>query len=871
MINAMRIGKLLLMATILMCNSCTSLTEVEERLDYLEQEVGNIKEAVTALQKAQEQNKSVKSVEPSESESGGWVITFTDGQSIELLNGADGKDGQDGSDGKDGQDGADGKDGQDGSDGVTPLLLVDQDGYWCVSYDGGESYTRMTDGSGEFIRANGLPGDKGDKGDTGEKGEQGEPGEKGDKGDKGDTGEKGDRGDDGISVRVEIDADGYYVFVLYRTSAPSDAVEIIERIRTPYQSDASKVVSSISENGLTNVITITMADGTSYTFNKVYALPTSIVLLTTENVMLGNKSSAKIEFRVNPSNARFNYQVGTSACEIVLDRVGKTRASYATNPTNYKLAKVEQVIDNQGQVKEGQYRATITDKGMSDDYIEDAALVLTVNNANNEKVQISSSAFKVMYAGNVISKFSFLKKDNENLLGDVNATIKGQNIDVCTPMVLGASKLVATFATSGEKVYANGVEQVSGVTINDFTTPVKYTVVAADGSRNEYIVSVSGTGLPTVIINTPNGATVPPKTADWLKNTYIKVLNADGTLCYEGTEDNIRGRGNSTWGYPKKPYALKLDSKASILGMPKHKRWVLLANWMDRTLLRNRVAFRMAQATCMEWTPRGEFVEVVLNGKHVGNYYLCEQIKIDENRVNIAEMEETDIAGDAVTGGYLLELDVNYDEVNKFKSPIKGLPFMFKEPDEDVLCEEQYNYMWHYVGILEAALYDDVRFMVREYADYIDIDTYIDWWLVHELAFNGEPNHPKSTYMHKDRNGKLKAGPVWDFDWGTFQPSSQPFRIAESVYYGRLLQDPVFVQRVKERWNALKPKFEEIPDFIDAEKQKLQKSDQINIQMWPISSRTNGDETLSYEDAVARMKNAFKVRLQKIDALVGSL
>ena len=69
----------------------------------------------------------------------------------------------------------------------------------------------------------------------------------------------------------------------------------------------------------------------------------------------------------------------------------------------------------------------------------------------------------------------------------------------------------------------------------------------------------------------------------------------------------------------------------------------------------------------------------------------------------------------------------------------------------------------------------------------------------------------------------------------------------------------------------MKPKFEEIPDFIDAEKQKLQKSDQINIQMWPISSRTNGDETLSYEDAVARMKNAFKVRLQKIDALVGSL
>ncbi|MBR4160170.1 MAG: CotH kinase family protein [Bacteroidaceae bacterium] len=859
MMKTKRIGMLLLVAAMLICGSCTSLTEVEERLDYLEQEVGDVKEAMVALQKAQEQNKSVKSVEPSENVLGGWIITFTDGQSIELLNGADGEDGQDGADGKDGQDGTSGQDGQDGSDGVTPLLLVDQDGYWCVSYDGGESYTRMTDGSGEFIRANGLPGEKGDKGEPGEKGESGEQGEQG---------EPGEKGDEGISVRVEIDADGYYVFVLYRASAPND---VIERIRTPYQSDASKVVKSISQNGLTNIITITMADGTSYTFNQVYAVPTSIALLTIENVMLGSKTNAKIEFRVNPSNAHFNYQIGTPGCEIVLDRVGKTRASYVTNPTNYKLTEVEQVLDNQGQIKEGQYRATITDKGLSENYIEDVALVLTVNNANNEKVQISSSAFKVMYAGNVISKFSFLKENNEDLLDDVDAIIKGHDIEICTPMVMGASKLVATFTTNGEKVYANGVEQVSGMTVNDFTAPVKYTVVAADGSRNEYTVSVSGTGLPTVIINTPNGASVPPKTADWLKGTYIKVLNVDGTVCYEGTEDNIRGRGNSTWGYPKKPYALKLDSKASILGMPKHKRWVLLANWMDRTLLRNRVAFRMAQATCMGWTPRGEFVEVVLNGKHVGNYYLCEQIKIDENRVNITEMEETDISGDAVTGGYLLELDVNYDEVNKFKSPIKGLPYMFKEPDEDVLGEEQYNYMWHYVGTLEAALYDDIRFMTREYADYMDIDTYIDWWLVHELAFNGEPNHPKSTYMHKDRNGKLKAGPVWDFDWGTFVPTSQPFRIAESVYYGRLLQDPVFVQRVKERWSVLKPKFEEIPDFIDAEKQKLQKSDQINIQLWPISSRTNGDETLSYEDAVARMKNAFKTRLQKIDALVGSL
>ena len=884
-------GMLLLVAAMLLTNSCTSLTDVENRLDNLETEVTEIKEAVSALQKAQEEGKSISSVEPSEKPSGGWVITFSDGQSIELLNGTDG---QDGTDGADGQDGTDGADGQDGRDGVTPLLLVDQDGYWCVSYDGGQTYTRMMDGSGEYIMAKGqpgekgdqgAPGEKGDKGDTGEKGDQGEPGEKGDKGDtgekgdqgepgekgdKGDAGDKGDQGEDGISVRVEVSAVGYYVFVLYRASMPD---VVIESIKTPYLADAAKVVRSVSQNDVTNVITITMGNGKTFTFNKVYAVPTSIALLATEPLMLGTGTKAQIEFRVNPSNAHFNYTVGGPGCEIALDRVGKTRvtSSYVTKPTNYKLTNVEQVLDEQGQVKNGQYRATIVDNKLSDSYIENVALVLTVNNANNEKVQVSSSAFKVMFAGSVISEFTFRKEDNAGVLADVDAVVNGKDITVCTPMVVDATGLVATFSTSGEKVYANGVEQVSGITANDFTSPVKYTVVAADGSKSVYTVSVGGTGLPTVIIDTPNGATVPPKTADWLKGTYIKVLNADGSVCYEGVKDNIRGRGNSTWSYPKKPYALKLDSKASILGMPKHKRWVLLANWMDRTLLRNRVAFRMAQATCMEWAPRGEFVEVVLNGKHVGNYYLCEQIKVDENRVNVAEMEETDTEGDAVTGGYLLELDVYYDEVNKFKSPIKNLPYMFKEPDEDVLQEQQYNYMWHYVGTLEAALYDDTRFMTREYAQYIDVDTYIDWWLVHELAYNGEPNHPKSTYMHKDRMGKLKAGPVWDFDWGTFVPTSTSFRIAESLYYGRLFQDPVFVQRVKERWGVLKPKFAEIPNFIDAEKQKLQKSDQLNIKMWPISSRTNGDETLTYDAAVERMKNAYQTRLQKIDALISNL
>ncbi len=178
----------------------------------------------------------------------------------------------------------------------------------------------------------------------------------------------------------------------------------------------------------------------------------------------------------------------------------------------------------------------------------------------------------------------------------------------------------------------------------------------------------------------------------WLEGTEIFITNAgeENTL-FENAQ--IRGRGNSTWECPKKPYAIKLDKKAEVLGMPKHKRWVLLANYFDKSCLRNSIAFEIARRSSgLEWTPRGYHVDVVLNGVMLGNYYLCEQIKVDENRVNLNE-------------GYLLELDKHFDEVNKFYSPIRNKPFMIKEPDEDELTTEQFSYIQNYVSTIETALY----------------------------------------------------------------------------------------------------------------------------------------------------------------------
>ena len=462
-------------------------------------------------------------------------------------------------------------------------------------------------------------------------------------------------------------------------------------------------------------------------------------------------------------------------------------------------------------------------------------------------------------AETTFTSFSFfVEKNPGSVLKDVDAKIVDHEIWISSPFI-SQPQLKATFDSKAEKVLVNGKEQVSGVTINDFSSPVIYKLISSKGEEREYKVNFSYSGLPIVIIDTPNKATIPSKHEDWLKNATITILKQNGTEEYSGTT-SIRGRGNSTWSFPKKPYALKLDEKAEILGMPKHKRWVLLANWMDRTLLRNRVALQIALSTGMAWNPRGEFVDVILNGEHIGNYYLCEHIKVDKNRVNIHELSDED-----TDGGYIMELDVNYDETYKFTSAIYELPYMFKDPDE--VNEAQFSYMKDYINTLEASLYNDEELAAGKFMEYMDIDSSIDWWFVHELTDNSEPNHPKSTYMYKDKGGKLFAGPAWDFDWGTFC-SGTGYSIKNTLYYSRLFKNVTFVNRVKERWALLKSEFEKIPAFIETEAKRIAPSEKMNHTMWPITTTVNGDESMTFDDAVQRMKSIYEQKIKWLDEAI---
>ena len=582
-------------------------------------------------------------------------------------------------------------------------------------------------------------------------------------------------------------------------------------------------------------------------------LPESISVLTDETVFLGNASSIFVDVALTPAEYDLTDGKTSVSIEVLQSNISWFQGN---SPIFYTLAGVEKTDSP------GKYRIGIRDLGKGEKYIDKVRFVVKIITDEGTK-KIWSEEFTLEFSGYSISSLAFLKKDNPTaLITDFNLSLNSSQITLTSPYIT-SPELALSFKTDAAKVLVGDVEQISGKTINDFSKPVTYSFVSALGEVQKYTIQVKHSGLPVVVINTPGGAEIPPKTEDWLADATLTIYNTDATIGYAGTT-GIRGRGNSTWKYPKKPYALKLDSKAEILGMPKHKRWVLLANWLDRTLLRNHVSFRIAMQTDLAWTPRGEFVEVVLNGKHVGNYYLCEHIKVDKNRVDIHELEETD-----VDGGFMMEIDTYYDEPFKFKSAKRQFPYMFKDPDE--VNDAQFAFMRDFIGNLEGALYDKSRFAAREYADYLDVDSFVDWWITYELTGNTETKHPKSTYVYKDKGGKLKAGPVWDFDWKTYRLNNEEWVTKTHLYYDVLFTDPVFVAAVKERWNLYETKLRAIPQFIEAEARRIRNSEEVNHQMWPVTQNTNEDINLSFSEAVARMKMSYEAKLEFMDKEIANL
>ena len=359
--------------------------------------------------------------------------------------------------------------------------------------------------------------------------------------------------------------------------------------------------------------------------------------------------------------------------------------------------------------------------------------------------------------------------------------------------------------------------------------------------------------------------------------------------------DYLRGRGNSTWMADKKPYKIKLDKKADLLGMGSNKHWVLLANYYDITMLRNKITYWLGAQLGMEFTPKCEFVNVVMNGQYLGSYYLCQQVRVGDSRVDIDDLEATEESKNAtdeptITGGYLLSMfpysEAASGQVIKTK---KDQVFLIESPEFDEYYNDaQFKYISNYVQKTEDAIYGK-GFKDENgvsYKDYMDVDAAVDYYWVQEFSMNGDAFGSGSTYLYKKRNGKLFWGPLWDFDyvaWGATEYTGnnvEGYTCNTSTWFEGLMKDPEFCKKVIERWPAIKKKLLEAAEDggqIDKYSEKQYQSQKANYEILKKYSDNYADgfwdedgvseivNDVTYDNEEKRLKNWIKERVDWID------
>lgn len=356
-------------------------------------------------------------------------------------------------------------------------------------------------------------------------------------------------------------------------------------------------------------------------------------------------------------------------------------------------------------------------------------------------------------------------------------------------------------------------------------------------------------------------------------NASLEVFNCSETM--KPAALTIKGRGNSSWSNAqKKSYTIKFKDKQNFLGLGKNKSFALIANYFDKTLLRNLTSYELAKMvfTKMPWNPGAKCVNLFINNVYQGVYLAVESIKIGEKRVDIPDIAECKNIEEIDNYGFILEVDSRQDENFNFRTE-KNVPFSLKEPDGDDLQNDVRIKIQKKVQAAENALYSqDFKNPDSEnyYGNFLDVDSFVDWWLLEELAKNTDSNFYSSCYIYfNPADKKFGMGPVWDFDlgWGninTYNPENSytGFKAEEKPekdgktwksWILRLLQDENFKEKAKSRWNEMKPKIEEYfdagnTDGYEANFESLNHDAELNFARWPILGKATWKCPLGYEE-----------------------
>lgn len=403
------------------------------------------------------------------------------------------------------------------------------------------------------------------------------------------------------------------------------------------------------------------------------------------------------------------------------------------------------------------------------------------------------------------------------------------------------------------------------------------------------------TNLPTVSIHTSTGNDPADKVTEVPSN--ITITYNDGTLIQE-YPITTRGRGNASWGFPKKPWRIKFADdkshhmlKGSTMESPaKAKKWTLINNYGDKTLMRNCLAFEVSKRLNILYTPWCQPVDVIMNGEYKGCYQLCDQISVDRARVPITEMTTTDNEEPEVTGGYIIEVDAYASQETSWFNSSRGNPVTIKHPGDDDITTQQRKYIQGYFNLMESALfasnYSDPENGFRKY---LDVESFVKHFLVGE--FSGNMDTYWSVYMYKEREeSQFHVAPCWDFDLA-FDNDQRNYPVngrANWAYNGgsaagnmksfvnRVLSDAGADQLLNQIWRENRKEGfldeKSLVAYVDSMANEMEASANLNFIRWPILNtkvHQNVSALGSYEAEVDVLRTYISARLSWIDNYLG--
>lgn len=427
-----------------------------------------------------------------------------------------------------------------------------------------------------------------------------------------------------------------------------------------------------------------------------------------------------------------------------------------------------------------------------------------------------------------------------------------------------------------------------------------------------------GSSIPYVSIIT-NGNTVvdePKVSADMF------IFQNQQEIFSSGIGIEFRGSTSQRL-FPKKSYGIELwdengeDYSADIFNMGTEEDWILYGPYSDKTLLRNVLIYDLSN-DIGQYAPKTQIVELSMNGNYAGVYIFMEKIKRDGDRLDIEKLEPTMTANSVISGGYILKIDKTSGDTNNpdwagdsqytsdlgfrsrfgaYGNVLNYAPhgdkrgeetyFLYEEPGHDDINDAQKNYIQQYInGFEEALIAEDFSGSGRAYADYIDMESFADFFILNEISANPDA-YRLSTFMHKDRDQKLKMGPIWDFNiafgndgrsatntWIYQYNQSNPGDLwLVHFWWTKLLQDPQFRHTIKVRWDALKNgvlSTSNINAKIDAWASSLESNQALsrNFERWNVIGETlpfNSFVGSSYQEEIDYVKNWISQRISWMD------